>query len=114
MATGSEVAIAMNAAAKLEGQGVGVRVVSMPCTEIFAEQPHAYQSEVLPRDPSLVRVSLEAGSTFGWERFTMFGPKDIRIGVNKFGASAPAPVLYKKYGIDEESVITKITNALKG
>lgn len=87
--------MAVDAAVKLEGEGKKVRVVSMPVWELFEEQDEAYRNSVLP--PAVTaRVSVEAGSTFGWEKWV--GQKGESIGINEFGASAPGPLLYEKYG----------------
>lgn len=94
--------MAVDAAKKLEGEGKKVRVVSMPCWELFAEQDQSYIDSVLP--PSVTaRVSVEAGSTFGWEKWV--GAKGKSIGIDEFGASAPGPLLYEKYGITVDAVV---------
>jgi transketolase len=99
--TGSEVEIAMAGAKIVEAEGKSVRVISMPCWEIFEAQSQSYKDSILP--PSVTaRVSIEAGSTFGWEKFV--GDKGKSIGVDTFGASAPGPVLYEKFGITKEAV----------
>lgn len=100
--TGSELQIAVAAAKKLADAGVRVRVVSMPSWELFDEQPQAYKDEVLP--PAVTaRVSIEAGSTFGWIKYV--GPAGVALGVDHFGASAPAPVLYEKYGLTADNMV---------
>ncbi|AFK52725.1 transketolase [Tistrella mobilis] len=101
LATGSEVEIAVAAAEVLEAKGVPTRVVSMPCWELFAAQPADYQARVLGGD--VVRIAIEAGIGFGWERWT--GPKGAVIGMTGFGASAPAPELYRHFGITAEAVV---------
>jgi transketolase len=96
LATGSEVELAMAAKAVLDGEGTSTRVVSMPCWEAFAAQDQGYRDSVLP--PAVrARVSIEAGSTLGWERY--IGDAGEAIGVDTFGASAPAEILYEKYGL---------------
>jgi transketolase len=100
IATGSELAFAVEAAEKLEPKKV--RVVSMPSWELFEEQDDAYKQSVLPDDVT-ARVSIEAGSTFGWEKWV--GQHGISIGVDTFGASAPGPVLYKQFGITVEAIV---------
>jgi len=102
IATGSELSMAVDAAADLEKSGLKVRVVSMPCTEVFDEQPEAYKESVLPKDVR-ARVSVEAGSTYGWERYT--GSDGAQIGIDTFGASAPADILYSKFGITKDAVV---------
>jgi len=99
--TGSEVAIAMEGAKKVEAEGKSVRVISMPCWELFDAQSDDYKESILPSSVT-ARVSIEAGSTFGWEKFV--GAKGKSIGVDTFGASAPGPVLYEKYGITSDAV----------
>jgi transketolase len=100
--TGSELPMAYKAAGTLEGEGIKARVVSLPCWELFFEQPEEYRNSVLP--PSVTaRVSVEAGSSFGWG--AVIGDKGIHIGIDSFGASAPASVLYEKFGITEANVV---------
>lgn len=109
MATGSEVAIAMEARALLEAEGIGTRVVSMPCWELFEAQPDSYRRKVLPAGP--VRVAVEAAIRFGWDRW-LYGERGKReksgfVGMHDFGASAPAERLYAEFGITAEAVATK-------
>ena len=102
MGTGSELTLAVDAAAELVAAGVKARAVSMPCWELFDEQPQSYRDSVLP--PAVkARVSVEAGSTFGWQKYV--GDGGVTIGVDTFGASAPADRLYKEYGITKEAVV---------
>ena len=101
MASGSEVQLALAAAEQLEAAGRAVRVVSMPCWELFDAQPRAYKEEVLP--PSVTRrVSIEAGVTMGWDRYT--GSGGITIGLDRFGESAPGHVLFEHFGFTAESI----------
>ena len=114
MATGSEVEIAMKARALLEADGIGTRVVSMPCWELFEEQDAAWRRKVLPPGP--VRVAVEAGIRFGWDRW-LFGEGGKReksgfIGMHGFGASAPAERLYKEFGITAEDTAAKVKSLL--
>jgi transketolase len=104
LATGSEVEIALAAAELLEGEGVGCDVVSMPCWEAFDAQPEAYRHGLLPDDALL--VSVEAGVTLGWERYT--GNRGLNIGVDRFGASAPIGVLYDKFGLTGPKVAARV------
>lgn len=100
--TGSEVALALAAGRRLAEQGIRVRVVSLPCWELFERQPADYRESVLP--PSVrARVSVEAGVRLGWERY--LGYEGIAIGVDRFGASAPAEVLYARYGLTVDAVV---------
>ena len=106
LATGSEVEIAMAAREKLEAEGIGTRVVSMPCWELFAQQDEAYRKRVLPG--GAVRVGIEAGTRQGWDQW-LYGErgkygKAAFVGMNSFGASAPADVLYEKFGITADGV----------
>ena len=110
MATGSEVEIAMKARDLLEADGIGTRVVSMPCWELFEEQDATYRRRVLPPGP--VRVAIEAGIRFGWDRW-LFGEggkreKSAFVGMHGFGASAPAERLYKEFGITAEDTAAKV------
>ena len=101
MATGSEVPLALAAAATLRAEGTQVRVVSMPSWELFAAQPQAYRDAVLPPDVT-ARVSIEAGVTFGWERH--LGTRGTAIGLDRFGASAPYQELYQQFGLTADAV----------
>ena len=103
LATGSEVAIAMDVAKALEAEGVGADVVSFPCWELFDEQDAAYRADVLPADA--LKVSIEAGVTLGWQKYVGDG---LTIGIDSFGASAPAPVLYDHFGLTPEKILPRI------
>jgi transketolase len=110
MATGSEVEIALKARDLLEASGIGTRVVSMPCMELFATQPEAYRKRVLPGGP--VRVAVEAGVRQPWDRF-LLGERGREakagfIGMESFGASAPAERLYAEFGITAEATAAKV------
>ena len=114
MATGSEVEIALQARDILQQNGIGTRVVSVPCMELFAAQDEAYRRRVLPAGP--VRVAIEAGVRDGWDRWLM-GERGREakagfIGMQGFGASAPAPELYKKFGITAENAAAMVTTLL--
>lgn len=100
--TGSELHLAVNAKKQLEEKGLDARVVSMPSWELFEKQSDAYKELVLPKDVSN-RVSIEAGSTFGWERY--IGPKGTAIGINTFGESAPYEEIYEHFGITAEAIV---------
>ena len=107
IASGSEVEIALDAKTQLESEGIGTRVVSMPCMELFAEQDETYRRRVLPAGP--VRVGIEAAVQQGWDKW-LTGErgkhnKSAFIGMDSFGASAPAEELYLKFGITAEGVI---------
>jgi len=109
IATGSEVALALAAHKQLGGEGVKCRVVSMPSWELFEAQPDAYREAVLPADVG-ARVSVEAASPFGWERYV--GPEGAIIGVNHFGASAPGPEVMKHFGFTVEQVVATAHSVL--
>jgi transketolase len=113
IATGSEVEIALDAAARLEQEGIGADVVSMPCTERFDAQPQAYREEVLPdvSNRSILRVSVEAGTTFGWERYT--GLHGLRIGIDRFGVSAPAKDAYAFFGLTGDAIASRVRDFMK-
>ena len=105
MATGSEVAISIEAAGILADKGIKARVVSMPSWELFDAQDQAYRDEVLP--PSVAaRVSVEAGITMGWDRWV--GPAGRAIGIDHFGASAPAEELFERFGFSAENVAAHV------
>lgn len=103
LATGSEVHIALAAAKELAGKNVAVRVVSVPCRELFNQQPVSYRETILGKDT--LRVVVEAGVEQGWER--ILGEKGIFIGMKGFGASAPASELYKQFGITAERIVAE-------
>ncbi len=103
VATGSEVEIALASAAALEAEGIGADVVSMPCAELFDAQDAAYRAEVLPAD--VLKVSVEAGVTWGWQKYVGDG---LTIGIDRFGASAPADELYKYFGLSVEAIVPQI------
>jgi transketolase len=113
IATGSEVEIALGVAAKLEGEGIGADVISMPCTEAFDAQPASYREDLLPdvSNREILRVSIEAGTTFGWERYT--GLHGLRIGIDRFGASAPAPDLYEFFGLTVPKITGRVLDHIK-
>ena len=109
MATGSEVAIAVETAEALEAQGIGADVVSMPCWSRFDTQPADYRADLLPAD--VLKVSIEAGVTTGWERFT--GDGGMRIGIDSFGASGPGDKLYAHFGLTAAAIAPKIMTKLQ-
>jgi transketolase len=110
LATGSEVEIALDVADRLQGDGVAAQVVSLPCWERFEAQDAAYRDSVLGSRNAL-RVSIEAGSTFGWERYT--GLDGLTIGIDRFGASGKGEHLYEYFGLTAEAIAPKIMEALK-
>jgi transketolase len=108
VATGSEVWVAVDAAKQLGAKGKSVRVVSMPCAELFLKQSASYQATLIPR--SAKRVLIEAGTTVGWERIV--GCDALMLGINHFGASAPGGVLAEKFGFTPPVVVEKISQWL--
>ena len=103
-ATGSEVSIALEAQLELHLEGVGVRVISMPCLELFDQQSESYKSNLL--DNSSLKIAIEAGIKQGWEKY--IGRKGIFVGMNSFGASAKAEDLYKHFKITKEELVSRI------
>ncbi|WP_374764308.1 transketolase [Yunchengibacter salinarum] len=108
VASGSEVEIAVAARTALEGRGVPTRVVSMPSTTLFDAQNADYRADVLPDAP--LKVSIEAATTFGWDRYV--GTRGIKIGLDSFGASAPADALYEHFGLTAEHVVAAVQDRL--
>ena len=109
LGTGSELALAVEAAGKLAEQGLKAAVVAMPCWELFEAQPEAYRNEVLGSAP---RVAVEAASEFGWAKW--IGAGGAFIGMHGFGASAPAQDLYKHFGITAEAVASAAKDVIAG
>ncbi|MEO0501850.1 MAG: transketolase [Pseudomonadota bacterium] len=114
IATGSEVSVALAARDMLEAEGIGTRVVSMPCMELFAQQDDAYRRRILPPGP--VRVGVEAAVQQGWDRW-LTGERGKAnkagfVGMDDFGASAPAGVLFEQFGITAEAVAAKVKSLL--
>ncbi|MET4805335.1 transketolase [Limibacillus sp. MBR-115] len=108
IASGSEVAIACEARGKLQEMGISAAVVSMPCWELFLEQPAHYRDEVL--GPGTLHIALEAASGFGWNRW--IGLEGSFVGMTGFGASAPADALYKEFRITADEVVRRVKAAL--
>jgi transketolase len=108
IATGSEVALAISVADRLEEHGIGADVVSMPSWERFDAQTAAYRADVLPHGP--LRVSIEAGTTMGWERYVGGG---LRFGLDGFGASGPIDALYAHFGLTADAITPKILDELQ-
>lgn len=108
IATGTEVGLAVQARENLAKDGIEAAVVSMPCWELFAQQPKNYQEEVLGTAP---RIAIEAALQFGWDRWLR--PTDVFVGMTGFGASANADVLYDHFGITIESISTRVHHLLQ-
>ena len=104
MASGSEVSLIVEAQESLAKEGIDARVVSMPCWELFLEQPQVYHDQVIPPEVK-TRLAVEAGVPLGWHQWVGDGG-DI-IGINKFGASAPASENFKQYGFTVENVVQR-------
>jgi transketolase len=109
MGTGSEVSLCVEAYEKLKAEGIEARVVSMPCWEIFDRQDAAYKENVLPSSVT-ARVSVEMAATFGWERYV--GLKGRKIGMHRFGASAPLKDLLKFFGFTADAVVAEARKAI--
>lgn len=107
IATGSEVALALEAQKELKAQGKDVSVVSMPSMDLFEKQSAEYKESVLPREIRK-RVSIEMGATFGWERYV--GLDGATIGIDKYGASAPGATVIKNYGFTTQNVVETFNN----
>lgn len=110
LATGSEVQLVLDAAEKLEADGESVRVVSMPCWELFEEQPKSYRDEVLPSQV-IKRVSVEAGTTFGWHKWV--GTEGITMGIDRFGESAPYEEVYEHLGLTVDKIVENARSLLQ-
>jgi transketolase len=108
IATGSEVPLAMAAREQLAGAGVAVRVVSMPCTNVFDRQDAAYRASVLP--PGVPRVAVEAGVSDFWRKYV--GLEGAVVGIDRFGESAPGPELFKHFGFTAENVAAAVKSVL--
>jgi transketolase len=109
IATGSELELATKAAATLTAEGKAVRVVSLPCWELFEEQTQEYKDSVLPTSVKK-RVSVEAGSTMGWHKYV--GSEGAVIGIDTYGASAPGPTCYEKFGFTVDNVLAHCRKVL--
>jgi transketolase len=119
LATGTEVSLAMEAKAKLAAEGIGSRVVSMPCWKLFEEQSEGYRKEVL--GPGTVKVAIEAAAREGWDRYIgseLLGPENgsgggAFIGMHSFGASGPYKDVYAKFGITADAAVAAAKKLLK-
>jgi transketolase len=107
--TGSEIQLVLAAGEDLGSEGVHVRVVALPSWEIFDRQPREYRENVLP-SAVRARIAVEAGSVLGWEHYV--GLDGVIIGMDRFGASAPASVLYERFGITKEVIIAQAKELL--
>ncbi len=109
IATGSELKMAVDAALILDAEGLGVRVVSMPCTEVFDEQDFSYREMILPSDV-IARISVEAGHTSGWHKYVGFAGRVF--GIDSFGESAPASALFEHFGLTTENLVAAVREIL--
>ncbi|MGN0504950.1 MAG: transketolase [Lachnospiraceae bacterium] len=109
IATGSEVSLAVNARAELLKEGIDVRVVSMPCMDVFEEQPEEYKEQILPKNVR-ARVAVEALIDFGWGKYVGLDGKTVTM--TGFGASAPAATLFEKFGFTTENVVKAVKSVL--
>jgi transketolase len=104
LATGSEVSLALQAREQLQAHGTATRVVSLPCWELFDEQPADYRAAVLP--PTVTaRLAIEAGASFGWQRYT--GLRGASVTLERFGASAPAETVFRAFGFSVENIVAR-------
>jgi transketolase len=110
IATGSEVTLALEAAAQLDKTGARSRVVSMPSTELFEKQSPAYKASILPPSVSK-RLSIEAASSYGWRQYV--GEKGDILGIDEFGSSAPGPVMMEKHGFTVDNVVKRANKLLQ-
>lgn len=109
IATGSELSLALDAAKALAKEGIMTRVVSMPAFDLFDAQPEAYRNEVLPPEVT-ARISAEAGTTFGWQKYV--GLNGASLGLDHYGASAPAGRLFKEFGFTVENLCAMVKKVL--
>jgi transketolase len=110
IATGAEVALALEAGRKIAQDGTHVRVVSMPCWELFEEQPHEYRDEVLPPEVA-ARLSIEPGVELGWSKWV--GDRGDSISIEHFGASAPGNTVLEKFGYNVDNVVARAAALLE-
>jgi transketolase len=110
LASGSELSLAVDAAKQLSAEGIAVRVVSVPSWELFEEQSVEYKESVLPKSVR-ARVAIEAGTSFGWERY--IGLDGATVTIDHFGASAPAKILFQQFGFTVENIIAKAKQVLR-
>jgi transketolase len=110
IATGTEVQLAIAAQKQLAAEGIAVRVISMPSWELFDKQSKEYKASVILPEVK-ARLAIEMGSPFGWDRYV--GDQGEILGINRFGASAPGPIVIKEYGFSVENVVDRIKQLLK-
>ena len=110
LSTGSEVALCVEATKQCLEKGIKAQVVSLPCWEVFSEQPHSYQEQVLPSGVQ-TRLAVEAGATLCWHKFV--GPQGRILGIDRFGESAPAPAIYEALGLTVANIVKNIQELVK-
>jgi len=110
IATGTEVALALEAGRKIAGDGTAVRVVSMPCWELFEQQPAASRDEVLPPEVK-ARLSVEPGVELGWSRWV--GDRGGSVSIEHFGASAPGSTVLEQFGFNVDNIVTQASTLLE-
>jgi transketolase len=110
IATGAEVGLTLEAGRKIAGDGTAVRVVSMPCWEVFEAQPHDYRDSVLPTEVK-ARLSVEPGVSLGWERWV--GDHGASVSLEHFGASAPGSTVLEQFGYTVDNVVARATSLLE-
>jgi transketolase len=109
MASGSEVSLAVETFYSLQSEGINARVISFPSWELFESQTDDYKESVLPKNIK-ARISIEAGIKQGWEKY--LGDYGEAVSIEKFGASAPAEVLFKEYGFTKENIVAAVKRVL--
>ena len=109
IASGSEVQIAIDALNKLQNININSKVVSMPCQELFDKQPKEYKEKII--DKNSIKISIEAGSICGWEKYV--GPDGVSLGIKSFGESAPYKKLYEHFNLTSDNVVKLAKNMLK-
>jgi transketolase len=107
IASGSEVQIAIDAQKKLQNENINSKVVSMPCQELFNKQPKEYRDKIIEKNS--VKISIEAGSVFGWEKYV--GPNGISLGIKSFGKSAPYKKIYEHFNLTSDNIV-KLTRKM--
>jgi transketolase len=101
IASGSEVQIAIDAQKKLQNENINSKVVSMPCQELFDKQPKEYKDKIIEKNS--VKISIEAGSILGWEKYV--GPSGISLGIKSFGKSAPYKTIYEYFNLTSDNIV---------
>ena len=111
LATGSEVALALQARSRLQAEGIATAVVSMPSWELFEQQDAGYRADTLGTGGGCVRIGVEAAMRFGWDRY--LGEHGAFAGMSGFGASGPADALYEHFGITPDAIVAAARTGLR-